>query len=219
MSHIIDGYVAKLKDWWDNKILIKYPSAQLIPLDAGLLGFVPLTCELAYGLDAQHFMQGVGFPIAYIRTDYFGGGGEQEAHVVHGKQILLEQGTIDQALLLLGVERTEDKDQFDIVGFGKYRDNESWVERGVAELNWRVKLQILEDNGRLEGKKVEGDLQETVENEWDQFFNEPLDEERVKVDRYAVNDALCALAAQVGVILDDDTLNELTHHVADVLDA
>lgn len=39
------------------------------------------------------------------------------------------------------------------------------------------------------------------------------------VDRYRVNDALSALAAEVGVTLDDDTLNELTHQVADVLDA
>jgi hypothetical protein len=38
------------------------------------------------------------------------------------------------------------------------------------------------------------------------------------VDRYDVNDALTALASRFGVELDDDELNELTHHVADVLD-
>lgn len=39
------------------------------------------------------------------------------------------------------------------------------------------------------------------------------------LDRYLVNDALSALASDHGVQLEDDTLNELTHHVADVLDA
>jgi hypothetical protein len=38
------------------------------------------------------------------------------------------------------------------------------------------------------------------------------------LDRYLVNDALSALASDHGVELEDDTLNELTHHVADVLD-
>jgi hypothetical protein len=38
------------------------------------------------------------------------------------------------------------------------------------------------------------------------------------VDRYNVNDALAALASGFGVELDDEELNELTHHVADVLD-
>jgi hypothetical protein len=38
------------------------------------------------------------------------------------------------------------------------------------------------------------------------------------VDRYSVNDALAALASGFGIGLDDDALNELTHHVADVLD-
>jgi hypothetical protein len=38
------------------------------------------------------------------------------------------------------------------------------------------------------------------------------------LDRYLVNDALSALASDHGVELDDDTLNELAHHVADVLD-
>src|SRR5512133_1178694 len=37
-------------------------------------------------------------------------------------------------------------------------------------------------------------------------------------DRYRVNDALGALASEFGVDLDDTTLNELPHTVADVLD-
>lgn len=36
--------------------------------------------------------------------------------------------------------------------------------------------------------------------------------------KYRINDVLTALADEMGVEIDDDTLNELTHHVADVLD-
>ena len=39
------------------------------------------------------------------------------------------------------------------------------------------------------------------------------------VDRYRVNDVLTALAREFLITPDDDTLNELTHHVADVLEA
>lgn len=39
------------------------------------------------------------------------------------------------------------------------------------------------------------------------------------VDRYRVNDALTNLATEAGAVLGDDTLNELTHHISDVLDA
>lgn len=38
------------------------------------------------------------------------------------------------------------------------------------------------------------------------------------IDRYAVNDALTELCGRFNVELDDDTLNELTHHVADTLE-
>lgn len=38
------------------------------------------------------------------------------------------------------------------------------------------------------------------------------------VDRYRVNDALTALAAECGVEMPDEQLNELTHHVADEID-
>lgn len=38
------------------------------------------------------------------------------------------------------------------------------------------------------------------------------------IDRYRVNDDLTALAASFGVTIPDDALNELSHHVADVLE-
>jgi len=39
------------------------------------------------------------------------------------------------------------------------------------------------------------------------------------IDRYAVNDALSTLAEQLNSKLDDATLDDLTHRVADALDA
>jgi hypothetical protein len=39
------------------------------------------------------------------------------------------------------------------------------------------------------------------------------------MNMYRINDVLTSLANEAGVTLDDDTLNDLTHHVADVLDA
>lgn len=39
------------------------------------------------------------------------------------------------------------------------------------------------------------------------------------IDRYRVNDALAALASDEGKVIDDDTLNDLTHQVADAIDA
>lgn len=39
------------------------------------------------------------------------------------------------------------------------------------------------------------------------------------MDRYRVNDALAALAAEMGSEIDDEILNDLTHHVANVLEA
>lgn len=38
------------------------------------------------------------------------------------------------------------------------------------------------------------------------------------MDLYAINDALSALAQEQGVTLDDDVLNDVTHHVARVLE-
>ena len=43
-------------------------------------------------------------------------------------------------------------------------------------------------------------------------------EDTMTVDRYRINDVLGALSAEFSVTLDDDTLNELTHHVADVIE-
>lgn len=40
----------------------------------------------------------------------------------------------------------------------------------------------------------------------------------MKIDRTRVNDRLTSLMEEFGVIMDDDALNELTHHVADVME-
>ncbi len=73
--------------------------------------------------------------VAYIRTDYFGGFGDQSAILyVNGKEIYngdteLGSGSpINEALKLLGVERSSDNDEFDTIGLGGYRSNDDFMD-------------------------------------------------------------------------------------------
>lgn len=73
--------------------------------------------------------------LAYIETSYFGGSGDQGAIVArHGRVIFgpqLGAGSINAALLLLGVEKGTAHDEYDALGLGRHRSNEAWVERGA----------------------------------------------------------------------------------------
>ena len=83
-------------------------------------------------------------PLAYVETEYFGGAGFQGAVVwANGQMIFgpaltgdgedfqtddLPDGAINIALRKLGVLRGNSHDEFDAIGLGKHRDNESWIE-------------------------------------------------------------------------------------------
>ena len=83
-------------------------------------------------------------PLAYVETEYFGGAGFQGAVVwANGQMIFgpaltgdgedfqtddLPDGAINIALRKLGVLRGNSHDEFDAVGLGNHRDNESWIE-------------------------------------------------------------------------------------------
>ena len=63
---------------------------------------------------------------ALIKTDYFGGVGDQAACVYEGDRVLMPArterfGPINEALLMLGVEPRGGRDPFDVVGLGQYR--------------------------------------------------------------------------------------------------
>jgi hypothetical protein len=70
-------------------------------------------------------------PIAWIETDYFGGAGDQSAILwKDGKKKRYRKRlghNIDDAAKELGVVCEGDFDEFDTLGLGRYRTNESWL--------------------------------------------------------------------------------------------
>jgi hypothetical protein len=72
-------------------------------------------------------------PVLYIQTDYFGGCGEQSAQLLSlGKKTRFK--TINQALSKIGVQATTRKDEFDVIGLGMHRDNESFLKSKPPEI-------------------------------------------------------------------------------------
>lgn len=127
MSHHISGFVAdrdKLKE-----AVKGYEEAHVIVLNANNLGFLPWTWELDAKMKKSFFHK-FDFPVAFIETDYFGGFGEQNARMKKGREVLLPRGEINEALRLFGVKRGE-SDEFDEVGFGRWRSNDDWVDYGA----------------------------------------------------------------------------------------
>jgi hypothetical protein len=81
--------------------------------------------------------------VAYVSTDYFGGCGDQNATVTeNGKEIYSGDtetgsvGPINEALKLLGVEKTLGNDEFDTVGLGSYRSNDDFMRAFEENINW-----------------------------------------------------------------------------------
>lgn len=78
-------------------------------------------------------------PLAYIETEYHGGTGTQRAIVwLNGAEAATLPATSDEsadsrlwpinrALVMLGVQRTGDADEFETLGLGKHRREEDWV--------------------------------------------------------------------------------------------
>lgn len=66
---------------------------------------------------------------AVIMTDYFGGAGTQYAAVLEGTTRVSPDGaSIDEALRMLGVQRSKDADEFDTVGLGRIRHQPDSLE-------------------------------------------------------------------------------------------
>lgn len=66
---------------------------------------------------------------AKIKTDYFGGTGEQSSKLyLNGKLIFKSKNynAINEALRLMGVVSKDKMDEFDTVGLGEFRTNESF---------------------------------------------------------------------------------------------
>lgn len=92
-------------------------------------GFQKLSQEL-YILIANCSKRG---RIGYVEAEYFGGQGVQSSIAFeNGKEILKsinENNSINHILNFLGIQRTSDKDEFDLVNLDKYRATEKWKNR------------------------------------------------------------------------------------------
>ena len=81
-------------------------------------------------------------PIAYVETDYFGGGGTQSALAWVGGALVLKPMTVDAAaqrrrpamtwpinaaLRTIGIKAAPSMDEFDTVGLGRFRSNEAII--------------------------------------------------------------------------------------------
>jgi hypothetical protein len=134
--HKIHGYIADYDMLTNATYGFGFKKAVVVRLKSNNLGFLPIT--YAFSKEMYHNKinksrmlktRRLGFPIALIETNYFGGIGEQSARVVHGQETPLKKGKINQALKILGVLRTSEIDEFDVVGLGKYRTNDDWVSK------------------------------------------------------------------------------------------
>jgi hypothetical protein len=93
----------------------------------------------------------VACPLAYVETDYFGGDGWQAAIAwvsgavafgpvrtsdlwVDGKYTPtpLLDGAINRAVRLIGADRGAVRDEFDALGLGRHRSNESWLSEAAG---------------------------------------------------------------------------------------
>jgi hypothetical protein len=72
-----------------------------------------------------------------IETDYAGGAGTQAAVVYENQEIIMPptHGGINAALALLGVQRSETRDEFDMLNLGEYRNVRERFEkyRGISQ--------------------------------------------------------------------------------------
>jgi hypothetical protein len=68
---------------------------------------------------------------AYVEAEFFGGDGTQGCVMWDGggeSKLLVNPGAINIALRFLGVEVGDEHDEFDALGFGRFRDTEQWGE-------------------------------------------------------------------------------------------
>lgn len=73
----------------------------------------------------------INLMFAKIKTDYFGGTGEQSSKLyLNGKLIFKSKNdnAINEALRLMGVVSKDKMDEFDTVGLGGFRTNESFFK-------------------------------------------------------------------------------------------
>ena len=85
----------------------------------------------------------------YIETDYFGGQGSQGAILARAGKIIygpkIGDGSINEALKLMGIQKASSLDEFDTVELGRFRSNEDFVVKTLDTLKLTKAVQILRD--------------------------------------------------------------------------
>ncbi len=90
---------------------------------------IDFACELIF-----HFAKEIGFhKYGIIQTDYFGGVGSQCASLYEEGRVLIAEKMIDDILRELGVVRTKEKDEFDILNLGEYRSGDYYYWESLPE--------------------------------------------------------------------------------------
>jgi hypothetical protein len=60
-------------------------------------------------------------PVAYIETEYFGGAGTQVATAFNRRVRILECGSVNEALRMIGVRAARGRDEWDTLGLSAHR--------------------------------------------------------------------------------------------------
>lgn len=134
MTHYISGFIGpedKLKAQTKN-----LTNAKVIPLTQGM-AFLPLWDGLYEEIYRDNvrpmkwLAKRLGEDnIVWVETDYFGGAGGQSAILwMNGnkQRFRYGYGSIDTALKRLGVVCEGESDEFDTLGLGNHRTNDSWA--------------------------------------------------------------------------------------------
>jgi hypothetical protein len=161
VSHRISGFIGRLDPLRGAAAALG--EMRVVPL-AGGFGFLPLIERLNDPADLGPFPelerltrrlagwaaeQSLGFPLAYIETEYWAGRGSQGSVVwqagvvVLGPVVTSNEGpdpsplplerAINRAARAVGVARGERLDEFDALGLGRHRSNHDWLAAaGVA---------------------------------------------------------------------------------------
>ena len=126
--------------------------SRVVPLSA-TMGMIPATDDLIDSFNTGQVEAWSSFPgfhflstaladvlvslserrlVAYVEAEYFGGVGEQCSIVWQNRQVAMgpikRSGAINKALRLLGVRRSFARDEFNVLGLGRHREKEDWLE-------------------------------------------------------------------------------------------
>jgi hypothetical protein len=150
MSYSVYGYIVKESD--KLNILIDHGYAYKITN-----GYAFIVKDLYANLNKEYenigtILKSIGVDkYVEIDADYFGGCGEQHS-IVHNLKDLssTHKDSINDGLIEIGVCRTADSDEFDIVGLGSIRGNDDVIPHEVWE---KRKEKEQKEEQRIEDEK------------------------------------------------------------------